>query len=76
MMNFYARLLVAEKPETYSQAEVNELCSTIASAPGVEEITRVAKHFKGGYDVAVQLTDGSEGPFLDYLWKAGYRPSI
>lgn len=75
-MHFYIRLLIAEEPETYSQAEANELRSTIASAPGVEEITRVDKHFKGGYGIAVELTDGSEEPFLDYLWKAGYRPSI
>jgi hypothetical protein len=81
-MRFYARFLIAAETETYSAAEVEKLRSCVASAPGVEEVTRVSKHFKGGYDVAVQLTESSvqtEDPvrtFLEFLWKEGYRPAI
>lgn len=75
-MRFYTRVLIAAEPETYSQTEVDELRSAIASAPGLEEITRVSKHVKGGYDVAVKLTEGSAESFLEFLWKAGYRSAL
>ncbi|PMQ06718.1 hypothetical protein DyAD56_04430 [Dyella sp. AD56] len=75
-MRLYTRVLIAAKPETYSQAETDELRSTIASAPGIEEIASVSKHFKGGYDVVVQLTEDSVESFLGFLWKAGYRSAI
>jgi hypothetical protein len=75
-MRFYARLLIAAEPETYSLAEIEKLRSSVASAPGVEEVTRVSRHFKGGYDVVVQLPENSVEPFLEFLWKEGYRPVI
>jgi hypothetical protein len=75
-MRFYTRVLIAEEPETYSEAEVDELRSTIASVPGLEEIIKVSKNFKGGYDVAVDLSNSSPESFLEFLWKAGYRPAI
>jgi hypothetical protein len=75
-MRFGTRLLIAAEPETYSQAEIDRLRSAIASAPCVEEIASVSRHFKGGYVVEVQLTDGSAQSFLEFLWKAGYRPAI
>lgn len=75
-MRFYTRVLMAEEPETYSEAEADELRSTIASAPGLEEIIKVSKNFKGGYDVAVDLSNSSEESFLEFLWRAGYRPAI
>ena len=75
-MNFSLRLLMAELPETYSAEEFGALQSCLRTAPGVEEVTALKRHPKGGYVAVVQLKQASYEPLIEYLWVAGYRPAI
>ncbi|MDQ3365027.1 MAG: hypothetical protein M3680_06335 [Myxococcota bacterium] len=67
--------LLLETPETYTNAEQENLHDCLMVAPGITAVSRVERHPKGGYAAFVENT-GDLGPMLEHLEAYGYRPAI
>lgn len=72
-MHTYLRVLRAAGPETYSAEEEQQLRDCLAAAPGVDQVTRIERHVRGGYAVTLERRDESVDDFADWIDSAGYR---
>ena len=70
------RLLKNDLSELYTAAEMQGLAALALSAPGVNSVSEVARHPKGGYSVALQIPKSAIEAALLYLASKGYRAAV
>jgi hypothetical protein len=70
------RLLKSNLPELYSSAEMQGLSALVLSAPGVNSVSEVVRHPKGGYSVTLQISKSAIEAALLYLASNGYRAAV
>lgn len=70
------RLLRSDVPELYTEAEMQDLAALVFSAPGVSSVSEIARHPKGGYSVAIQISKTEIEAVLLYLASNGHRAGV